>query len=926
MSLHDPLTHDFDAGLPALDGERLDPVRARLRAERERGVGWRRWGPYLSARQWGTVREDYSPNGVAWEFFPHDHARSRAYRWGEDGLLGICDEHGLLNLALTLWNERDPILKERLFGLTGNEGNHGEDVKECYFFLDNVPCHSWMRALYKYPQRPFPYAELVERNRRSRSEPEFELIDTGVFDEDRYFDVVVEYAKAEPDDIYLRVTAVNRGPESAPLQLLPTLWFRNTWSWGREERQAELRAGEPAPDEAGFRLVRAEHGALGQYWLAAEGAPELLFTENESNAARLWGVAVGTPFVKDGINDAVVHGVAGAVNPALVGTKAAARYRVEIPPGASATIRLRLTKARPTRPFTGADAVFAARRAEADAFHATLAPANMGEDARLVQRQAYAGLLWSKQLYCYNVDEWLDGDPASPPPPAERLRGRNAAWRMLDNADVLSMPDTWEYPWYAAWDMAFHCVALAQVDPDFAKQQLLLLLHQRYMHHSGQLPAYEWAFSDVNPPVHAWAAWRVYKIERRLTGRADRDFLQRVFLKLLLNFSWWVNRKDADGRNVFQGGFLGLDNIGVFDRTAALPTGGHLDQADGTAWMGMYCLNMLAIALELAREDGAYEDMASMFYEHFLLIAGALNAIGAGDIALWDEQDEFFYDALHLPDGREQRLRARSLVGVIPLFAVETIEPDTLALLPRFARRLEWFAVHHPELAALISRWDVPGAGERRQLALVRGHRMKRVLARVLDPREFLSPYGVRSLSAFHAAQPYRLTWDGAEYTVGYEPGESATGLFGGNSNWRGPIWYPLNYLLIESLQKFHHYYGDDFTIECPAGSGSRATLWEVAHELSTRLTRLFLRDSSGRRPVFGAVERYQTDPLWRDYIPFHEYFHGDTGQGLGASHQTGWTALVAKLLEQTARSSAAALKPEAMRGGQPSQPPPAMT
>ncbi|MGQ0571745.1 MAG: MGH1-like glycoside hydrolase domain-containing protein [Armatimonadota bacterium] len=880
---------------------RLDEVR------RDR-VPWYRWGPYLSERQWGTVREDYSPSGTAWDSFPHDHARSRAYRWGEDGILGICDNRALLCFALALWNEADPILKERLFGLTGPEGNHGEDVKEYYFFLDSTPTHSYMKGLYKYPQRAFPYGDLVRENRRrGKSDPEYELIDTGIFGDNRYFDVTVEYAKADPTDILIRIAATNRGPDPAPLHLLPTLWFRNTWSWVRDGRRPELREVPGAPlDESrtggsGVRLVRAVHHELGEYWLACAGAFELLFTQNESNAQRLWGVPNLTPFVKDGINDAVVRGARGVVNPAGAGTKVAAHDVRSIAPGAMSTMLLRLSSRRHAAPFDDAAEVFAHRQAEADAFYARFAEGLASDDARAVQRQAFAGVLWSKQLYYYDIGTWLDGDPAGPPPPESRKNGRNADWMHLSNRDVISMPDTWEYPWYAAWDLAFHCVPLALVDPDFAKRQLILLLREWYMHPNGQLPAYEWAFGDVNPPVHAWAAWRVYKIEKRVTGRADRVFLERVFHKLLLNFTWWVNRKDLEGHNVFQGGFLGLDNIGVFDRSAPLPTGGHLEQSDGTAWMGMYCLNMLAIALELASENPVYEDVATKFFEHFMYIAAALNDIGGAHVSLWDDEDEFFYDVLHLPDDRSQRLKVRSLVGLIPLLAVETIEPALLDSLQGFKRRMEWFLTNRPDLAGLVSRWNEPGMGERRLLALARGHRMKRVLKRMLDPQEFLSDYGIRSVSRYHADQPYSVSVDSMVHMVGYEPAESRSGLFGGNSNWRGPIWFPINFLLIEALQKFHHYYGDDFLVECPTGSGRKITLWQIAEELSRRLCRIFLRGPDGRRAVFGANQTFQTDPQWRDYVPFHEYFHGDTGVGLGASHQTGWTALVAKLLDQTA-------------------------
>jgi hypothetical protein len=761
-----------------------------------------------------------------------------------------------------------------------------------------------MKALYKYPQRAYPYADLVAGNRCGRDEPEYELVDTGVFADNRYFDVVVEYAKAGPEDILIRISASNRGPEAAPLQLLPTLWFRNTWCWGADSRKPELRLvdGADTANGSGMRWVQASHHTLGEYWLACAGSPGLLFTENETNSQRLWGQPNRSPFVKDGINDAVVHGAA-TVNPAGVGTKVAARYRLTIAPGATETVLLRLSSLRQAAPWDDAEAIFAARQAEADAFYTAFGSVQMPEDARRVQRQAFAGLLWGKQYYEYDVRAWLEGDPAGPPPPPERRGGRNATWRHFNNADVISMPDTWEYPWFAAWDLAFHCIPLALVDPEFAKGQLLLLLREWYMHPNGQLPAYEWAFGDVNPPVHAWAALRVYQIEGRITGRRDRAFLERVFQKLLLNFTWWVNRKDAEGNNIFQGGFLGLDNIGVFDRSAPLPTGGHLEQADGTAWMGMYCLNMLAIALELARENAVYEDVAVKFFEHFLGIAEALNNLGDEGISLWDEEDEFFYDVLHLPDDSHQPLKVRSLVGLMPLLAVQTIEPSTLEKLPYFRERLEWLLTNRPKLAALISRWQEPGLGERRLVALVRGHRMKCLLKRMLDPDEFLSDYGIRALSKYHAGHPYVLDTHGMEYTVCYEPAESHSGLFGGNSNWRGPIWFPLNFLLIEALQRFHHYYGDDFLVEYPTGSGQTFTLWHIADALSQRLTSIFLRGPDGRRPVFGDNDLFNRDPYWNDLVPFHEYFHGDTGAGVGASHQTGWTAVVAKLVEQTAKA-----------------------
>ena len=896
---------------PAADGDEpeesaIDPdtERARLAEAKAGTARWYRFGPYLSDRQWGTVREDYSEGGTAWDYFPHDHARSRACRWGEDGLLGISDDQARLCFSLALWNGEDPILKERLFGLTGSEGNHGEDVKEQYWFLDALPSHAYLKALYRYPHRAFPYAELVgENRRRGKGDPEFELRDTGVFDEDRYFDVLAEYAKADAEDIVVRLSVTNHGPQAAPLHLLPTLWFRNTWSWGRNPDRPSLAA---AGSVAGGRTVVAEHPRLGRYRLVAQGSPSLLFTDNETNLERLYGVPNATPYVKDGIGEAVVNGRTEAVNPDRTGTKAAAWYRLTIAPGATETILLRLSRDEQRTPFEGAHALFDRRIAEADAFYASLGREGLTDDEALVQRQAFAGMIWSKQFYHLDVGQWLDGDPAQPAPPATRRKGRNHEWRELNNADVISMPDAWEYPWYAAWDLAFHCLPLALVDPDFAKNQLLLLTREWYMHPNGQLPAYEWAFSDVNPPVHAWATWRVYKIDRRISGTADRAFLERVFHKLLLNFTWWVNRKDADGHNVFQGGFLGLDNIGVFDRSAPLPVPGHLGQADGTAWMGFYSLQMLQIALELAREDPVYEDIATKFFEHFLYIAGALNGLDTDGPPLWDEADEFFYDVLHLESGEFIPLKVRSLVGLMPLLAVETLEPDLLERMPEFRRRLAWFLRNRPQLASLVASWEEPGVGERRLLALVHGHRMKALLRRMLDETEFLSPHGVRALSRVHRDEPYVLNIGGQEHRVEYEPAESRSGLFGGNSNWRGPIWFPINYLLIEALQKFDHYYGPDFRVELPAGSGQLASIGDVAAELSRRLESIFLVGVDGRRPVFGGDESVQRDARWRDHVLFYEYFDGDTGRGVGASHQTGWTGLVAKLLEQTGRGRAA--------------------
>ncbi len=871
----------------------------RLAEAAARSAHWKRWGPYLSERQWGTVREDYSAYGSAWDYFPHDHARSRAYRWGEDGLLGISDNHQRVCFALALWNEKDPILKERLFGLTGSQGNHGEDVKEYYFYLDATPTHSYMKGLYKYPHAAFPYARLTEENaRRGRQAPELELLDTGVFDDDRYFDVSVEYAKATPDDLLVRITVTNRGPDAAPLHLLPVVWFRNTWDWEAGALRPRLAPDAGAP---GTRAVRLDHPGLpGPYRLYAEGQPELLFTENETNVRRLHGVDDGRRFVKDAFHAYVVEGRSEAVNPVQAGTKATARYRLLVAPGQSAVVRLRLTDGEAAAPFGPAfDRLVAERQREADEFYAGVTPAKLSEDAAAVMRQALAGLLWSKQWYHYDVARWLAGDPAQPAPPSERPGGRNREWTHLYNEDVISMPDKWEYPWYAAWDLAFHTIPLALVDPDFAKEQLILFLREWYMHPNGQIPAYEWALGDVNPPVQAWAAWRVYKIEQRIRGAADREFLERAFHKLLLNFTWWVNRKDPEGRNVFQGGFLGLDNIGVFDRSAPLPTGGHLEQSDGTAWVGMFCLNMLTIALELARENRAYEDVASKFFEHFVHIAHATNDMAGEGIELWNEEDGFFYDVLHLPEGARP-LKVRSMVGLIPLFAVATLEPETLARLPKFARRMAWFLDNRAHLREHVVRQETADGRARWLLSLVNGGRLSRVLRYVLDEREFLSPFGVRALSRYHREHPYVLAVNGHEHRVDYEPAESSTGLFGGNSNWRGPIWFPVNYLLIESIQKFDYFYGADFRVECPTGSGTRITLWDVATELSRRLTRIFLRGEDGRRPVHGGARKFQADPHWRDLVLFYEYFHGDDGAGVGASHQTGWTGLVAKLLQQS--------------------------
>jgi hypothetical protein len=872
----------------------------RLEEARQRRVHWKRWGPYLSERQWSTVREDYSANGDAWDYFPHDIARSRAYRWGEDGIGGICDRHQFICFAPAFWNERDPILKERLFGLSGHEGNHGEDVKEYYFYLDSTPTHSYMKYLYKYPQAEFPYARLqAESLRRTKLDPEFELMDTGIFDENRYFDIFMEYAKLTFEDLLIRITVFNRGPEAAPLHLLPTLWFRNTWSWGWDDRKPRLNAGKSL---GGMAVLEAEHGYYGKRWLVFEGSPPLLFTENETNFKRLYGCENHSPYVKDAFHEYIVRGDLTAVNPAQEGTKAAANYNLLVQPGGSVALRMRFTNQAPSLGMLGDgfESTFRQRIAEADEFYALRLPRNVTPDCRSIQRQAFAGLLWNKQFYQYDVKTWLEGDPAMPPPPPERRHGRNHNWSHLYNSDVISMPDKWEYPWYAAWDLAFHCITLALIDPDYAKEQLILFLREWYMHPSGQLPAYEWNFSDVNPPVHAWAAWRVYKIEQRIRGKADFAFLERVFHKLLLNFTWWVNRKDPEGMNVFEGGFLGLDNIGVFDRSAKLPMGGHIEQSDGTSWMGMFCLNMLDIAMELASIDPVYEDVASKFFEHFVLIAHAMNDLGGEGIPLWDEHDGFYYDVLHLPNSASCPLKVRSMVGLIPLFGVMTLEPEDVDRLLGFKRRMQWFLDHKPLMAQHVDDSMKTEKGPRRLLSLVNRKRLERVLRYVLDESEFLSPYGIRALSKYHQAHPYVLQLDGYEHRVSYDPAESTTGMFGGNSNWRGPVWFPVNFLMIESLQKFHWYYRESLKVEFPTGSGKSVDLWEISMQLSRRLISIFLRESDGFRPVYGRGEKFQKDPFWHDWILFYEYFHGDTGQGLGASHQTGWTSLVAKLIEQS--------------------------
>ena len=882
----------------------------RLADHDSRVVDWKQWGPYVAERAWGTVREDYSEDGRAWESFPHDHARSRAYRWNEDGLAGVCNRYQNICMAIALWNGKDPILKERLFGLTGPEGNHGEDVKEYYFYLDNVPTHSYMKYLYKYPHAEYPYAKLVDENRKQgRDKPEIELLDIlgDCFKASRYFDVTVEYAKADEEDVLCRITVENRGPEAAPLHVLPHLWFRNTWSWGYDSTRPQIRA-------IGDRAAETEHRHLGKRWwyvdapqmpLGPAGGPgqdgtapmRLMFTDNDTNRQRLYGKKNAMPYVKDAFHEAVCRGKLESLNPARKGTKAAAHFQVVLPPGGKYVVQTRYSPRQLETPFGDFEAVFAVRRKEADEFYDTVGIQGLDDDAKRVERQAYAGLLWTKQFYHYSVELWLDGDPVGPRSPESAQHMRNHQWRHMYNLDIISMPDKWEYPWYAAWDLAYHCLPLAQIDPKFAKRQLMLMLREWYMHPNGQMPAYEWNFSDVNPPVHAWACWRVYKISRNITGEADTRWLEEVFQKLLLNFTWWVNRKDRDGANVFEGGFLGLDNIGVFDRSS-LHGGRYIEQADGTAWMGMYCLNMLAIALELARTRPAYESIATKFFEHFIYIANAINA-PIEEQGLWDAEDGFFYDKLHLPDGPAVPLKLRSFVGLIPLFAVETIEPDLLELLPNFRRRMEWFIKYRPKLTAAVASLTEPGENGRLLLTIVDRYKLERILPRMFDPSQFFSEFGLRSLSHQMAAEPFVFKNGAEEIRVDYEPGESRSNMFGGNSNWRGPIWFPVNYLMIESLEKYHHYFGDSLKVEAPRYSGNWLNLKDAAREISRRACKLFLRDekADGRRAVFGDVELFQKSPEWRDNIPFYEYFHGETGRGMGASHQTGWTALVARML-----------------------------
>lgn len=872
----------------------------RLAGYREKINNWKHWGPYLSDRAWGTVREDYSPHGSAWDYFPHDHARSRTYRWNEDGLAGISDRNQFLCFALALWNGNDPILKERLFGLSGPEGNHGEDVKEVYFYVDSTPTHSYMKMLYKYPHAAYPYQDLIKTNReRGYDEPEYEIFDTGVFDDGNYFDVFVEYAKANQNDIFVKITAINRGDQSAELHLLPTLWFRNTWSWGYDEGPMGETGEKPQLRLEDGKIV-AEHVGLGTYWLYAEQEPnEWLFTENELNFERLFGVQSGSVYTKDAFHRHIIDGEAGIVIPNQTGTKTAAHFKHTLDAGEEWSIVLRLNNVEAVEPFAISAETFQQRIAEADEFYAQVQNPKLTDEARAVQRQAFAGMQWSKQLYYYDIEQWLTGDPAFPPPSEQRKDGRNSGWKHLYNFDLISMPDKWEYPWYATWDLAFHTLPLCLVDPDFAKRQLTLFTREWYMHPNGQFPAYEWAFSDVNPPVHAWAAWRVYKIDAKLCGKNDRQFLEGIFHKLMLNFTWWVNRKDEDDNNVFQGGFLGLDNISVFDRSGETP-GKHIDQADGTAWMGAYCLQLMTIALELAKENPVYQDAATKLFEHFLRIGTAMTDIGGRGVTLWDEGDEFFYDQLHTMDDAIIPLRVRSLVGLLPLFAVETIEPAMLKEMPTFARRMEWFMTNRPYLAKNVASVDDPGVGERRLAALLSADRLRKVLAVMLDEDEFLSPYGIRSLSKYHDKHPFEITIDGETHRVPYWPGVSRSGLFGGNSNWRGPVWFPINYLIIESLQKYHHYYGEELKVELPTGSGNWVTLDEVVTDLSLRLMRLFMPDENGKRPCFDDDDIFHEDENFQGYLHFHEFFHAETGKGLGASHQTGWTGLVAKLLQQS--------------------------
>ncbi len=871
----------------------MDPERIRLEQNQKRTHYWKRWGPYVSGRQWGTVREDYSEEGDAWAYLSHDMARSRAYRWGEDGIGGICDNHQRLCFALALWNKKDPIIKERYFGLIPTEGNHGEDVKELYYYIDNTPTHSYMKYLYKYPQEEFPYEELIQRNREAgKAKPEYELYDTEAFKEDRYFDVFIEYAKDSPEDIYIRITVENRSTDSHPIDLLPTLWCRNTWSWGEDREKPHLKMVKE-------NACHIQLPQLGERMLYAKGEPSPLFTENETNGARLGCSSVGQ-FFKDGINEYIVKKKEGAINPGNEGTKMAFHYSVDIPGKSKHVFELRLSdQLHLENPFAKIDEVFALRKKEADQFYDQVIPGNISEDLKLIQRQALAGMLWSKQFYFYVIEEWMKGDKDFCPPLPGRKKGRNVDWVHVFSRDVLSVPDSWEYPWFALWDSAFHNFVFATIDPDFAKDQLTVLTREWYMNPNGELPAYEWNFADVNPPVHAWATWRVYKIEEHMKGKGDQLFLERTFQKLIMNFTWWINRKDSQGKNIFEGGFLGMDNISVFNRSAQLPKGGKLYQSDATSWMGMYCLTMLTMATELTKYNPSYEDIASKFFQHFLHIAGAINYTSDKSQPLWDEEDGFYYDVFTTDDGQTYPIKVRSMVGLVPLLAVATIEQEDLDRMTGFKGRMDWFLQHRYNLCDKVASMKTLGVEGRRILSIVDADRLKRILEKLLDEDEFLSPHGIRSISKYHEKNPFTLQIDGHSYTVDYEPAESSNDLFGGNSNWRGPIWFPLNILLIESLQKYHHYYGDDFRIEFPSRSGNFCNLWEVAHQLSSRLVSLFAKDEKGRRPIYASREKFQTDPHFKDYILFNEYFHGDTGEGLGASHQTGWTGTVAKLIKQ---------------------------
>lgn len=870
----------------------MNEEKKRLDESKRKLKNWKKWGPYLTERQWGTVREDYSKNGDAWNYTTHDIARSKAFRWGEEGIGGICNKTQLLCFAPAFWNGKDPIIKERFFGLTNYEGNHGEDVKEYYYYLDNTPTHSYMKMLYKYPQEEFPYVKLVKENKkRNRNAGEYELCDTGIFDDDKYFDIFIEYAKLDVEDILIKITAFNRGAQKAGLNIIPTVWFRNTWSWGYDDYKPKINWH--------LNRLNIEHQELGNYKLYFENDPEILFCDNDTNIERLYGIKKEDSFYKDGINNFIVEGNREAVNSNSEGTKAGLNYKFIIPGKKSKSIKLRLTKKSIQKPFLNFDENFNKKIKEADKFYNELQSKIKSKDQKNIQRQAIAGMLWNKQFYYYDIPQWLNGDPAQPPPPPERKNGRNSDWFHLNNFDIISMPDKWEYPWYAAWDLAFHCIPISLVDAEFAKDQLLLLTKEWYMHPNGEFPAYEWKFSDSNPPVIAWAAWRVYKIDKKQNKNiGDYKFLESMFHKLLLNFTWWVNRKDTENNNIFQGGFLGLDNIGVFDRSKKLPNGKFIEQADATSWMAMFCLNLMRIALELSSKNSVYQDLATKFFEHFLYIANAMVNMGSKGIDLWDNQEEFFFDVLNTTTDKNIFLRIRSIVGLIPLFAVEVLDIDIIKKAPEFEKRLKWFLNYRPDLAKLVSRWTEPGKGERRLLSLLRGHRMKCILKRMLDETEFLSEYGIRSLSRYHKENPYKFYSDGTVLTVDYEPAESTTGLFGGNSNWRGPIWFPINFLIIESLQRFHHYYGDDFRIEYPTNSGKYFSIKEISEELSKRLLKIFLKDENGNRPVYGTNKKFQEDPHFKDYLLFYEYFHGDNGTGLGASHQTGWTGLIAKLLQ----------------------------